>query len=55
MMSRHDQAYSYLPASVEQFPTPAAFAAMRRSHGFATVRTVPLTLGIAYLYVAHRG
>jgi demethylmenaquinone methyltransferase/2-methoxy-6-polyprenyl-1,4-benzoquinol methylase len=54
VMSKHDEAYAYLPASVEQFPTPEAFAAMLRRHGFATVRTVPLTLGIVYLYIAER-
>jgi ubiquinone/menaquinone biosynthesis C-methylase UbiE len=43
-----------LPASVEQFPSPEAFAAMLKSHGFATVRTVPLTFGIVYLYIATR-
>lgn len=54
LISKHNEAYSYLPASVEQFPSPEAFAAMLRSHGFATVRTVPLTFGIVYLYIAQR-
>lgn len=54
MFSKHNEAYSYLPASVETFPTPEAFAEMLKRHGFATVRTVPLTFGIVYLYVARR-
>jgi demethylmenaquinone methyltransferase/2-methoxy-6-polyprenyl-1,4-benzoquinol methylase len=54
LISKHNEAYSYLPASVEQFPSPEAFAAMLQNHGFATVRTVPLTFGIVYLYIATR-
>jgi demethylmenaquinone methyltransferase/2-methoxy-6-polyprenyl-1,4-benzoquinol methylase len=54
VISRHNSAYSYLPASVALFPRPADFAAIISSHGFANVRAVPLTLGIVYLYVATR-
>ena len=43
-------AYAYLPASVERFATPAAFAALMAEAGFADVRFVPLTGGIAHLY-----
>ena len=53
-ISRHQSAYSYLPASVGAFPPPAVFAATISSHGFREVRAVPLTLGIVYLYVAVR-
>ena len=52
LISKHGDAYSYLPASVEQFPSPEAFATLLTDHGFASVRTVSLTLGIVYLYVA---
>ena len=52
MGSKHNEAYSYLPASVDQFPEPEAFAGMLKNHGFATVRTVPLTFGTVYLYIA---
>jgi demethylmenaquinone methyltransferase/2-methoxy-6-polyprenyl-1,4-benzoquinol methylase len=52
LVSKHGEAYSYLPASVEQFPSPEAFAALLRHNGFSAVRTVPLTFGIVYLYVA---
>lgn len=54
LMSKHQSAYSYLPASVGTFPPPAAFAATISSHGFRDVRPVSLTLGIVYLYVAIR-
>jgi len=55
MVSKHQSAYSYLPASVGTFPPPREFAATISSHGFTGVRPVPLTLGIVYLYIATRG
>jgi demethylmenaquinone methyltransferase/2-methoxy-6-polyprenyl-1,4-benzoquinol methylase len=54
IVSKHESAYSYLPASVGTFPRPAAFAATISSQGFRDVRAVPLSLGIVYLYVATR-
>lgn len=51
-VSKHGKAYSYLPASVERFPTPDAFSDMIRAAGFSNVRAVPLALGIVYLYIA---
>ena len=51
-ISKHGKAYSYLPASVERFPTPEAFADEMRKAGFRNVRAVPLTMGIVYLYIA---
>ena len=54
LVSKHDSAYSYLPASVGTFPPPPAFAATISSQGFVDVTAVPLSLGIVYLYVATR-
>ncbi len=54
LVSRHGEAYSYLPASVEQFATPEAFAIMLRRVGFTAVGSVRLTAGIVYLHVATR-
>lgn len=54
VVSKHQSAYSYLPASVGTFPPPPQFAATISSHGFRDVRAVPLTLGIVYLYVGTR-
>jgi demethylmenaquinone methyltransferase / 2-methoxy-6-polyprenyl-1,4-benzoquinol methylase len=54
VVSKHESAYSYLPASVGAFPPPAAFAATISSHGFSDVKAVPLTFGIVYLYTARR-
>jgi demethylmenaquinone methyltransferase / 2-methoxy-6-polyprenyl-1,4-benzoquinol methylase len=55
IVSGHNVAYSYLPASVGAFPPPAEFMTILRQAGFVDVRAVPLTLGIVYLYVARRG
>lgn len=51
-ISKHRDAYSYLPASVLEFPAGSAFAALLRDAGFAEVRYERLSLGIVYLYVA---
>ena len=54
-VSRHDAAYSYLPASVGSFPWGVAFAAILRAAGFNNVRSRPLSLGIVYLYTGEKG
>lgn len=54
-VSKHQSAYSYLPASVGTFPSPAEFSRMIAAAGFSQVRAVPLTFGVVYLYVAERG
>jgi demethylmenaquinone methyltransferase/2-methoxy-6-polyprenyl-1,4-benzoquinol methylase len=51
-ISKHPSAYTYLPASVEAFPSPEAFCQQLRDAGFGTVRAVPLTFGIVYMFVA---
>jgi len=52
MVSRHRKAYDYLPASVMEFPDPASFCRLLTRVGFDQVRSVPLTLGVVYLYEA---
>ena len=52
LVSGDGSAYAYLPASVQAFPSPQAFAALMEQAGFASVRMQPLTFGIACL---HRG
>ena len=54
-VSRHDAAYSYLPASVGAFPWGEAFADILREQGFNNVRARPLSFGIVYLYTAEKG
>jgi demethylmenaquinone methyltransferase/2-methoxy-6-polyprenyl-1,4-benzoquinol methylase len=46
-----DNAYYYLPASVQDFPDGEALADRLRGHGLTEVRWYALTLGIATLYV----
>jgi demethylmenaquinone methyltransferase/2-methoxy-6-polyprenyl-1,4-benzoquinol methylase len=55
MISKHQSAYSYLPASVGTFPPPAEFSSTLAATGFSQVQAVPLTFGIVYLFVARRG
>jgi len=52
LISRHNAAYTYLPASVGAFATPEQFSKLLRQEGFVDVRAVPLTFGIVYLFTA---
>ncbi len=52
LVSRHGEAYAYLPASVIEFPSGEGVAAMLRRAGFASVRWHTFTFGIVYLYLA---
>jgi demethylmenaquinone methyltransferase/2-methoxy-6-polyprenyl-1,4-benzoquinol methylase len=48
-------AYSYLPASVGNFPPPAEMLGLMRATGYAECAWQPYTFGIAGLYTAVRG
>ena len=52
VVSGDRSAYSYLPASVEGFPTPEEFGGLMKDAGFVAVRWQHLSGGIACL---HRG
>ncbi len=52
LVSRHQEAYTYLPASVGAWASPDEFTRILQAAGFASVRAVPLTFGVVYLYVA---
>jgi demethylmenaquinone methyltransferase/2-methoxy-6-polyprenyl-1,4-benzoquinol methylase len=54
LVSKHGDAYSYLPASVAQFPEPDVFMSLMRASGFQSVRYQPLTFGVVSLFVAQR-
>jgi demethylmenaquinone methyltransferase / 2-methoxy-6-polyprenyl-1,4-benzoquinol methylase len=54
LISGHDAAYEYLPASVGAFSTPDDFVKILRHSGFTDIRAVPLTLGIVFLYTGRR-
>jgi len=53
-ISRHSDAYAYLPASVAEFPPPETFAALLRDAGFRSVRHLPLTFGVVSLFIAEK-
>ncbi len=54
MLSRHTEAYAYLPASVSAFLTPDEFAALLRMTGFTGVGHDRLTCGVVYLHVGEK-
>jgi len=54
LFSKHAFAYSYLPASVAQFPPAADFARLMQSAGFEAVRYRKLTLGVAVLFIGRK-
>ena len=49
-ISRNKEAYEYLPASVDVFPSGEEFLRRMREAGFREVSSEPLTFGIASLY-----
>jgi demethylmenaquinone methyltransferase/2-methoxy-6-polyprenyl-1,4-benzoquinol methylase len=55
LISRHDAAYGYLPASIDAFTAPEAFVTILRQAGFVDIVPVSLTFGSVVLYTAHRG
>lgn len=54
LVSGHPWAYTYLPASVKEFPGPEALADRMRAAGFRTVEHRLLTGGIAAIHVGER-
>lgn len=54
LFSKHTFAYSYLPASVAQFPPAAEFAAQMRSAGFHHVTYRKMTMGVAVLFIGDK-
>ncbi len=54
MVSRHRDAYEYLPASVLAFPEPPALAALMERAGFGGVQYTLLLGGICAIHVGER-
>ena len=54
LVSKHGEAYSYLPASVDEFPPPADFVRLLEGCGFTDVRHSSMTFGIASLFLARK-
>ncbi len=55
IVSRHGEAYSYLPASVLEFPEPPELARRMERAGLARVEWEALTGGIAAIHIGTRG
>jgi demethylmenaquinone methyltransferase / 2-methoxy-6-polyprenyl-1,4-benzoquinol methylase len=54
LVSRHHTAYSYLPASVQEFPAPAELARRMTAAGFMGSRFERLLAGVAAIHVGER-
>ena len=54
VVSGHQSAYAYLPASVGAFHGVAEFCDLLRQAGFTDIRAVRLQFGVVYLYEARR-
>lgn len=54
IVSGDAQAYRYLNTTVESFPYGDAFVALMKDAGFSNIEAVPLTFGIATLYVGDK-
>lgn len=54
LVSKDTSAYAYLPESVEAFPYGEAFLERLRKCGLTNVRAIPLTFGVASLYLAEK-
>jgi demethylmenaquinone methyltransferase/2-methoxy-6-polyprenyl-1,4-benzoquinol methylase len=54
LFSSHKNAYTYLNETVENFPYGKEFVTMIESKKFTEVKAIPLTFGIATLYIAKK-
>lgn len=53
-VSRHNEAYSYLPASVDDFYSRREFEELLRRCGYTDVRSFDYSAGIATAFMAHK-
>ena len=51
LVSKHGDAYAYLPASVDEFPAPPEFARLLEECGFAEVEHRAMTFGIVSMFL----
>lgn len=54
LITRRRDAYEYLAASIEEFPSGAAMTALMEANGFTSAHATPLTGGIATMYCAEK-
>ncbi len=55
LISKHKDAYTYLNKTVEDFPYGRDFTDMMEKAGLTEIRIIPLTFGIASLYIGKKG
>ncbi len=51
VIAKDYKAYKYLPESVKEFPSGQDFVNIVNAQGFETIKVLPLTFGIATIYV----
>jgi demethylmenaquinone methyltransferase/2-methoxy-6-polyprenyl-1,4-benzoquinol methylase len=54
LLTGQREAYEYLSGTIERFPSGSAMTCLLCANGFATARGIPLSGGIASLYVAQK-
>lgn len=54
LFSKDRSAYTYLPESVEAFPSGEKFTDLLKEAGFTKTRIIPLTLGVANIYIGEK-
>jgi demethylmenaquinone methyltransferase / 2-methoxy-6-polyprenyl-1,4-benzoquinol methylase len=54
LVSKDHRAYTYLPESVAAFPDGDAFVQIMQNVGFSRVECIPLTGGIASIYIGNK-
>ncbi len=54
IVSKHKDAYTYLNQSVEDFPYGENFLKLMQNAGFKNLKMIPLTFGIATLYIGDK-
>lgn len=52
--SKDKSAYTYLPESVEAFPSGVKFLTLLKEAGFEKTRIIPLTFGVANIYIGEK-
>ena len=54
LVSGNKDAYRYLPASVQAFPSPEQFCTMMRTAGFSGVRHRSLSMGLCRMFIGEK-
>ncbi len=53
-ITKHREAYSYLAGSIETFPSGDDMCDLLKANGWANPRAIPVSMGIATIYVAEK-